>query len=86
MTVFEVPNIEHCTIYAIGNPAVMYRVTAGDGWWLYLNDGDEANANLYQKVKVLRADRDWSQLEVVAEADLPPDAELADKDTETEVM
>ena len=87
MTVFDVPNIEHVTVTPVGDPAVMYRLTAHTGWWLHLNDGDEETANLYKRAMALRADRDWSQLQVVADADLPEGAETADapKD-EPEVM
>lgn len=78
MTVFEVPNIEHVTVTAVGSPAVAYRLNAHDGWWLHLNDDVEDTVNLYKKAMVLMVNRDWSQLEVVAEADLPEGAETAD--------
>lgn len=87
MTVYDVPNIENVIVTPVGNPAIMYRLTANAGWWLHLIDPDAEGAPLYKRSMALSANRDWSDLQVVAEADLPPDAETADapKD-EPEVM
>ena len=78
MTVYEVPNIEHVTVTPVGDPAVAYRLTAHTGWWLHLVDPDSEEAPLYKRSMALSASRDWSDLQVVADADLPPDAETAD--------
>ena len=76
MTVYEIPNIEHCTVEEIGNPAIMYRITSHDGYYIHLNDGDEETANLYKSAVALRAAYPFEQVQIVAEADLPENAEI----------
>jgi hypothetical protein len=87
MTVYEIPNIEHCTVTPVGNPAVMYRITAHEGWYIHLNDGDENTANIYKGAVVLMANRDFSEVEIIPESELPEDAEiLGDVPNDTETM
>lgn len=76
MTVYEIPNIEHCTVEEIGNPAIAYRVTADTGWYIHLNNGIEDTANIWKGAVVLNANMDMSIVEIVAEADLPEGAEI----------
>lgn len=85
MNVYEIPNINNCTVEEIGNPAVMYRIRANDGWYIHLNDGDEETANFYKKTVALLATYPFEQVEIVAEADLPADAEIYGNNT-SEVM
>lgn len=88
MTVYEIPNIEHCTVREIGNPVVMYRINSNEGWYIHLNDGIEGTENYYKTAVALLATYDFSIVEIVAEADLPSDAEICgnDEDEDHEVM
>lgn len=86
MTIYEVPNIEHCEIESVASGR-MYRITSEPGWYIHLNDGDPETANLYKTAVVLFTTYDFSLLQIVAEADLPPDAEICGGDTnKPEVM
>ena len=76
MTVYEVPNIEHCTVRPLGNPVVVYRIKSNEGWYIHLNDGDEEAANAWKTSVALSADFDFSIVQIVAEADLPEGAEI----------
>ena len=67
MTVYEIPNIEHCTIRPVGN--VAYRINSNDGWYIHLNDGIEDTANIYKTAVILSTDYDFSQVEIIAETD-----------------
>lgn len=85
MTVYEIPNIEHCNIEPIGT--LGYRITTHEGWYIHLNDGVEDTANVWKTVVVLLANRDFSQVEIRAEADLPEGAEICgDTDNDHEIM
>ena len=75
MTIYEVENIEHCTVTSVSN-GTLYTIVAHEGWYMHLNDGDEETANIWKGAMILRADDDDSQLEIRAEADLPPDADI----------
>lgn len=87
MTVYEIPNIEHCTVTPVGNPAVMYRIASHEGWYIHLNDGDESTANIYKTFVALLANRDFSQVEIIPESELPEDAEILGTTTpETETV
>ena len=86
MTVYEIPNIEHCTVTPRLNGA-MYMITTNEGWYLHLNDGWEETAHDWKTVAILNADYDFSQVEIRAEADLPPDAIICGgEDDDTEIM
>lgn len=76
MTVYEIPNIEHCTVQETGNPVICYTITSNDGWYIHLNDGDEETANLWKGAVILPTDFDFSWVEIRAEADLPEDAKI----------
>ena len=87
MTVYEIPNINHCTIQEIGNPAIMYRITSEDGWYIHLNDGDEETANIWKTAVALLATYDFSQVQIVPETELPEGAEIwGNVEPDTEVM
>ena len=73
MTVYEIPNIEHCTIQEIGNPAVMYRIITNDSWYIHLTQSEEL---MYKTAVALRYDYDFLTVQIVAEADLPENAEI----------
>ena len=84
MTIYEIPNIEHCNVRTIGNPVVMYRVTANEGWYIHLNDGVEDTENIWKGVVGLPVNYDFSLVEIRAEADLPECAEICGGDNEPE--
>ena len=75
MTVYEIPNINHCTVTPIssGGNVLGYRINANEGWYIHLPEHAE---NSYTTVVVLLASRDFSTVQIIAEADLPPDAEF----------
>lgn len=80
MTVYEIPNIEHCTIEEIGSPAIMYRIRSNEGWYIHLNNGVEDTVNVWKTVVALLANDDFSMVEIRAEADLPAGAEICGGD------
>lgn len=90
MTVYEIPNIEHCTVAPVGTMG--YRITANEGWYIHLGTstpGEDENGNptkLYMTVALLRNDYDFSQVEICAEADLPENAEICGGGNDHEVM
>ena len=83
MTVYDIPNV---TVEAIGNPAIGYRITANEGYYIHIDSMHEEL--VYKTVVGLRADFDFSTVQIVAEADLPEGAEILGGETEpeTEVM
>lgn len=72
MTVYDIPNIEHCTVIPFGNAI---KLKTESGWYIHLNDDVEDTTKLWKTVVILRTDYDWSLVEIRAEADLPEDAE-----------
>ena len=76
MTVYEIPNIEHCTVEEFGNPAWMYRIISNEGWFIHLNDGIVDAINAWKTAVALSDDYDFSIVEIRAKADLPKDAEI----------
>ena len=84
MTVYEIPNIEHCTVQPIGNPVVMYRIVAHEGWYIHLNNGEEDTVNVWKGAVAMLANDDFSMVEIRAEADLPEGAEICGDTNEPE--
>lgn len=87
MTVYEIPNIEHCDVTAVGT--IAYRIVAHSGWYIYQPENDpstaeEENKKYYSTVAILRTDYDFSKIEITAEADLPENAEICGGDNEPE--
>lgn len=82
MTVYEIPNINHCTVEGIGNPAFMYRIIAHEGWYIHLND--ESTENIYKGAVALRTDFDFTKVEIIPESELPEGAEILGDVTEPE--
>lgn len=76
MTIYEVTNIEHCTVREVGNPVSVYVITCNDGWYIHKDDGIEENVNMWKTATTLRAVEDPAILTIVAEADLPEGAEI----------
>ena len=84
MTIDETPNIEHCTVEPIGNPPVIYRVIAHDGWYIHLNDGIEGSENVYKGAVALTPTYNFEQVEIIPESELPEGAEICGGTTEPE--
>ena len=82
MTVYEIPNIEHCDVVPIGT--LGYRITAHEGWYIHLNNGVEDTVNVWKGAVALLANDDFSMVEIRAEADLPEGAEICGGDDEPE--
>lgn len=87
MTVYDIPNIEHCDITIVAN--TYYRIVAHPGWYIYQADnipgGTEENpTKVYKGAAILRMDYDFSLVEITAEADLPENAEICGGDNEPE--
>jgi hypothetical protein len=80
MTVYEIPNIEHCDVTM--PTSRRYLIRAHEGWYIHLNDGDEETANIWKGAVGLMTDYDFSQVEIRAEADLPEGAEICGGDNE----
>ena len=76
MTVYEVPNIKHCTVKPLGDPVLVYRITSNEGWYIHLNDGDEEREIAWKTSVALSVSYDFSLVQIVAEADLPEGAEI----------
>lgn len=73
MTVYEIPNIEHCDVTERLNGR-MYQINTHEGWYIHLNDGIEEFENEWKTVAILQSTYDFSRVEIRAEADLPEDA------------
>ncbi len=88
MTVYEIPNIEHCTVTEIKNGTVIvgYQIVSNTGWYIHINDGAEDTANIWKTAVVLLANRDFSQVIICAEADLPEGAEICGTVDDTETV
>lgn len=89
MTVYEIPNIEHCDVIPLmsGDTIIAYRIYSHEGWYIHLNDGVEDTENIWKSAVVLRSAYNFEQVEIRAEADLPEGAEICgNTDNEHEVM
>ena len=92
MTVYDIPNIEHCDVALFGS--LNYRIICHEGWYIYLPThipGEDENGNptkVYKGAAIIRTDYDFSTVEITAEADLPANAEICagDNEPEHEVM
>lgn len=90
MTVYEIPNIEHCTVTAVGTMG--YRIIANEGWYIHLQTTpaggtEEEPTKIYKTIAILRNDYDFSLVEITAEADLPDNAEICGgNEPEHEIM
>lgn len=83
MTVYEIPNIEHCTVTLIGS---MYRIVANDGWYIHIIYGDEAVDNIYKGAVILQSTFDFSTVEIIPESELPEGAEILGGNNNAEIM
>lgn len=80
MTIYEIPGIEHADVSAVGTMG--WRITMHEGWYIHLattppgEDGEGNPTKIYKGAALLRADYDFSLVEICAEADLPGNAEI----------
>jgi hypothetical protein len=80
MTVYDIPNI---TVEEMGNPVRYYRIFAEPGYVIKLPEYEET---VYKTVAIFTLDYDFSTVQIIAESDLPADAEICgntDNDHET---
>lgn len=82
MTVFEVPNIEHCTVTPMAN-GMAYRIVTNDGWVIKLPDYAE---NEYSTAVILMANRDYSTLQILPISSLPEDAVINGETNKPEIV
>lgn len=83
MTVYEIPNIEHCTVEEIGNPAIMYRINTNEGWVIKLPVYEE---NVYSRAVALRAAYDFSTVQILPISSLEVDYEINGDTVQPEIM
>lgn len=69
----SVYDLQHVTVTAVGNPAIGYRITSEPGWYIHCPEHDEL---VYKTAIAVRADYDFSTIQIVAAADLPEGAEI----------
>ena len=81
MTVYEIPNIENCTIENVGT--IGYRITANDGWCIHTANHAE---NEYARVIIIRTDYNFSTIQILEIATLPEGSEIHGDDNNHEVM
>ena len=90
MTVYEIPNINNCTVTPItsGGTVLGYRIITNEGWYIHYNDGNEESANHYKTAALLLATYNFSLVEIIPESELPEGAEILGGNTkpETEIM
>lgn len=83
MTVYEIPNIEHCTVTPMANGR-MFRILTNDGWVIKMPEYAE---NEYSMGVILPATDDFSVVQILPVSSLPEDAVInGDADNEPEVM
>ena len=87
MTVYDIPNIEHCTVTPMASGR-MFKIETNEGWYIHLNDGDVETENIWKGAVILPTAYDFSMVEIRPFAELPEDAEICGvvTDTETDIL
>ena len=80
MTVYEIPNIEHCTVTPKANGGIFLIVT-NDGWVIKLPTYEE---NEYSTAVGLLATFDFSTVQILPVSSLPEDAVINGETNEPE--
>ena len=83
MTVYEIPNIENCTVRELGDPVIMYRINTNDGWVIKLPEYDE---NVYSTAVALLATYDFSTVQILPISSLEGDYEINGDTEAPEIM
>lgn len=68
----SVYDLQHVTVTERLNGA-MYMIVSDEGWYIHL---PQHNPYVYKTVVILEAAYDFSTVQIVAEKDLPEDAEI----------
>lgn len=81
MTIYDIPNIEHCDISMVGD--YHYRIFTHNGWYIYLTNEPPGidpqtgyPTKIYKTVAILRTEDNFSIVEITAETCLPDNAEI----------
>lgn len=81
MTIYDIPNIEHCDVEVVS--ATIVRLRMHEGWYVHKSTdipGEDENGNptiIYRTVAVIFTDREnLAGIEITAAADLPGNAEI----------
>ena len=83
MTVYEIPNIENCTVTVVAN-GLGYKIKTNDGWVIHLPTYAE---NEYSTVIALLATFDFSTVQILPISSLEGDYVInGETDNEYEVM
>ena len=77
MTVYEIPNIENCTVTPLFNGG-MFRIVTNEGWYIHCPEHAE---NSYTTIVILQSTYDFSTVQIIPASELPPDAEFNGGDT-----
>ena len=73
MTVYDIPNIDKCTVEELGNPVVGYRIRANDDYCIHTaNHAD----NVFARIIIIGINYNMSTIQILPIADLPADAEI----------
>lgn len=70
MTVYEIPNIENCTVTPVSNNGIVlgYRIITNSGWVISLPQYEENN---YSTAVILLASFDFSTVQILPISELP---------------
>lgn len=82
MTVYEIPNIEHCTVTEVAGGRA-YRIVADEGWVIKLPEYEE---NVYSTAVGLMATRDFSTVQILPISSLEGDYEINGDTVQPEIM
>ena len=83
MTVYEIPNIENCTVREIGNPVVIYKINTNEGWVIKLPTYDD---NVYSTAVGLNVNFDFSTVQILPISSLEGDYEINNDTVQPEIM
>ena len=78
MTVYEIPNIENCSVEEIGDPVIGYRIITNEGWVIKLPQYEE---NVYSTAIAVRAAFDFSTVQILPISSLEGDYEINGDET-----
>lgn len=90
MTIYDIPNIEHCDVSAVG--AMGWRVSAHSGWYIHKSttpDIEDENGNskkVYHTFVAIHISEDLTGIEIIPESELPDNAEICGGGNDHEVM
>lgn len=73
MTVYDIPNIEHCTVTQVRK---MFKLKTNDGWYIHLNNDIEDTVNIWKTAVILPVTYDFGVVEIRTAADLTEGAEI----------